>query len=107
MASNSVAVMAAGVKLVAGIFALHAGGFFLGYTVSKYAIGVPEKAARTNSIEVGMQNSALGAMLATQHFGPMAAVPCAISACLHSLLGSILAWYFSSKDADTDDTTTM
>ena len=45
--------------------------------------------------------------LATQHFGPMAAVPCAISACLHSLLGSILAWYFSSKDADTDDTTTM
>ena len=104
MADNSVSVMAAGIKLVLGIFALHAGGFFLGYAVSKYMLGVPEKAARTNSIEVGMQNSALGAMLATQHFGqmhPMAAVPCAISACLHSTLGSIIAWYFRRSRAES------
>jgi hypothetical protein len=40
-----------------------------------------------------MQNSALGAVLATAHFPahPLAAVPCAISACTHSLLGSMLA----------------
>lgn len=97
MAENSVSVMSAGAKLVLGIFALHAGGFGLGYTVSKYGLGIHEKAARTNAIEVGMQNSALGAMLASQHFGqmhPMAAVPCAISACLHSTLGSLLAWYW-------------
>lgn len=103
MADNSVSVMSAGVRLILGIFALHAGGFFLGYTVSKYGLGIPEKAARTNSIEVGMQNSALGAMLASQHFGqmhPMAAVPCAISACLHSTLGSILAWYFTTTTVD-------
>lgn len=30
-----------------------AGGFFLGYALSKL-LGIPERAARTNSIEVGL-----------------------------------------------------
>ena len=48
--------------------------------------------ARTNSIEVGMQNSALGAVLATLHFAdPLTPIPSAISACMHSVLGSALA----------------
>ena len=48
--------------------------------------------ARTNSIEVGMQNSALGAVLATLHFAdPLTPIPGAISACMHSVLGSALA----------------
>lgn len=76
-------------------------GFFFGYTLSRLA-GVPERAARTNSIEVGMQNSALGAVLATAHFPahPLAAVPCAISACVHSVMGSLLAAFWRFRRAD-------
>jgi BASS family bile acid:Na+ symporter len=40
-----------------------------------------------------MQNSGLGAALARQHFTalPLAALPCAISATFHSIIGSLLA----------------
>ena len=49
-----------------------------------------------------MQNSALGAVLAGVHFSDARiAVPCALSACIHSLMGSILAaaWRASDKPA--------
>lgn len=49
--------------------------------------------------QVGMQNSALGAVLASLHFAdPLTPVPCAISACCHSLIGSALATFFRSRD---------
>ena len=101
MAENSTAVLSAGFPLLFSVFALHSGGFLLGYMASKL-LGGPESVARTNSIEVGMQNSALGALLATQHFpaNPLAAVPCAISACMHSTLGSLLAAFWSSRIPD-------
>lgn len=77
-----------------------AGGFALGYGLSKL-LGVKERQARTNSIEVGMQNSALGAVLATLHFAdPLTAVPCAISATMHSLLGSTLAGFWRLIDPE-------
>lgn len=76
------------------------GGFALGYGLSKL-LGVKERQARTNSIEVGMQNSALGAVLATLHFAdPLTAVPCAISATMHSLLGSTLAGFWRLTDPE-------
>eukprot|EP00887_Chlorella_sp_A99_P003307 scaffold9.g3307.t1 len=92
MGANRQAVLEAGPRLLAAVTALHAGGFALGYALSRL-MGLPEVTARTNSIEVGMQNSALGAVLAAVHFPahPLAAVPCAISACVQSLLGSLLA----------------
>ena len=98
IASNAAAVAAAGPKLLLAVALLHSGGFALGYTLSK-VLGMPEKVARTNSIEVGMQNSALGALLATAHFpaNPLAAVPCAISACTHSVMGSLLAAFWRSQ----------
>ena len=52
-----------------------------------------------SDVQVGMQNSALGAVLASLHFSdPKTAVPCAISACLHSILGSVLAAFWRWKD---------
>lgn len=46
-----------------------------------------------------MQNSALGAVLAAVHFSdPLTAVPCALSACLHSLMGSGLAAAWRASD---------
>ena len=48
-------------------------------------------------VQVGMQNSTLGALLASVHFAdPLTAVPCAISACMHSLIGSAVAAFYRS-----------
>lgn len=80
-------------------------GFASGYAVSKLAFALPEKQARTVSIEVGMQNSALGAVLVLSHFrelGAAAAAPAAVSACVHSLIGSALASYWSKRDPESE-----
>jgi len=79
-----------GVLLMVAVFLLHAGGFFLGYLFAK-VFGYDRIICRTISIEVGMQNSGLGAVLARNHFTPLTALPCAISATFHSVIGSILA----------------
>ena len=42
-----------------------------------------------------MQNSGLGAALATAHFSPLAAVPSAIFSVWHNISGPILATIFS------------
>ena len=93
---NADRVRESGVDLLAALIALHGGGFALGYFFARL-FGYAETERRTISIEVGMQNSGLGTVLANKHFAdPMtgislAAVPCAISAVIHSVVGSILA----------------
>lgn len=78
-------------RVLAGVVALHAGGFALGYTLA-WALGQSTATNRTVSIEVGMQNSGLGVVLARQHFAdPVTALPCAMSAVCHSVIGSLLA----------------
>src|SRR5699024_12873939 len=52
------------------------------------------------AIEVGMQNSGLGATLATAHFAPLVAVPSAIFSLWHNISGPILATYWSRKNND-------
>lgn len=92
---------AASVTVVLAVIALHTLGFGSGYAVSR-ALNLPERQARTNSIEVGMQNSALGAVLVLKHFPDVAgaAAPCAVSACVHSLIGSALAAFWSKRDPE-------
>jgi len=58
---------------------------------------IPEMQCRTISIEVGMQNSGLGVVLATKHLTALAAVPCAISSLMHSLIGSLIAAWFANR----------
>jgi BASS family bile acid:Na+ symporter len=81
-----------GGTLLLAVFLLHAGGFFLGYVLA-WLLRYDATNCRTISIEVGMQNSGLGASLAKEHFAqmPLAPLPCAISATFHSVIGSILA----------------
>jgi len=81
-----------GVTLLLAVFLLHSGGFLLGYAASRL-LRCDELTSRTISVEVGMQNSGLGAALAKEHFAstPQIALPCAISATFHSVIGSILA----------------
>lgn len=88
---NRDAVLRSGGKMLLGVFLLHTGGFALGHLFGKL-IGFNTTDRRTLSIEVGMQNSGLGTVLAQRHFpDPLTAVPCAISATFHSIIGSILA----------------
>lgn len=85
-------VMQAGPRLLLSVLMLHISGFALGYLFS-LLINKSETVARTISIEVGMQNSGLGAQLARAHFpaGSGVDVPSAISALTHCILGSALA----------------
>lgn len=93
-------IAAAGASLFVSVLLLHVAGFFLGYLFAK-AVGCREALRRTISIEVGMQNSGLGAALATKHFAhlALAPVPAAISAVYHCLLGSLLAAWWRTKPA--------
>ncbi|GFR42495.1 hypothetical protein Agub_g3292 [Astrephomene gubernaculifera] len=67
-------------------------------------LGLPDKICRTMSIEVGMQNSTLGAVLAALHFAdPLTAAPCAVSSCTHSLMGSLLAAVWRATSAAEEE----
>lgn len=88
-------ILAAGWRLVAAVFSLHAFGFLFGYLVS-HAVVRDRITSRTVSIEVGMQNSGLGAVLARQNFAdPLVAIPSAISSVFHSVIASALAAVWS------------
>ena len=92
---NASAIFAHGGQLLLAVTLLHSGGFFLGYIVGRL-FGFDLGVTRTISIEVGMQNSGLGAVLAKTRFAaePLTAVPSALSSVCHSLLGSLLAaWW--------------
>ncbi|GGY98473.1 bile acid:sodium symporter family protein [Novosphingobium colocasiae] len=100
----------AGMLLLA-VFTLHFTGFLFGYLSGK-ALRLSEITARTISVEVGMQNSGLGASLASsknfagQFMDPaqaaLAPVPAAISAVMHVLIGSLLAALWRRVPARTD-----
>lgn len=91
LAHSAAAARASGLQLLGAVAGLHASGFALGYFIAKL-LGLSDKICRTMSIEVGMQNSTLGAVLAALHFSdPLTAAPCAVSACTHSVMGSLLA----------------
>ncbi|MDU3295606.1 MAG: bile acid:sodium symporter family protein, partial [Pseudomonas aeruginosa] len=73
---------------------LHNGfGLSLGYLTGKLT-GMPLAQRKALAIEVGMQNSGLGAALANAHFSPLAAVPSALFSVWHNLSGSLLAALF-------------
>lgn len=92
LADKAAAVRESGGRLLVAVFLLHACGFALGWGFARL-FGYGEKVRRTIAIEVGMQNSGLGAALAKNNFAsmPLAPTPCAISAVFHSVIGSVLA----------------
>jgi BASS family bile acid:Na+ symporter len=98
---NAAAVRTSGPRLLLAVTVLHACGFAVGRGIGR-AAGYPAATGRAISIEVGMQNSGLGVVLAQRHFPaePLAAVPCAISSVVHSVIGSILAGWWRLSAAD-------
>jgi len=95
---NRVALLENGPLLFAAVVLLHGVGFLLGWVAARVCrLGAAE--AEAVSIEVGMQNSGLAAVLARSHFAanPLVAVPAALSSVVHSLIGSALAVYWRRR----------
>ncbi|KAK1374231.1 putative sodium/metabolite cotransporter BASS2, chloroplastic [Heracleum sosnowskyi] len=83
---------------VLAVLLLHFAGFFVGY-ISASVAGFRETQRRAISIEVGMQNSSLGVVLATAHFSSsMVALPPAISAVIKNIMGSSLGYFWRCID---------
>jgi BASS family bile acid:Na+ symporter len=97
---NAELVRSAGPRLLAAVAAVHGLGFGLGHLAARL-LGYDRTVARTIAIEVGMQNSGLGVVLAQRHFPaePLTAVPCAISSVVHSVIGSTLAGWWRLRAA--------
>lgn len=96
-------ILMSGFPLLGAVFCLHSGGFLLGYFFSRLA-GVDSTAAKTISIEVGMQNSGLGVVLARQNFAsPLVAIAPALSSLFHSVIASLLAGAWRMLAAEDRD----
>ena len=93
-----------GLHLLTAVALLHSGGFALGYAAARI-LRYDRAIARTVSLETGMQNSGLGAVLARTHFAaePLTAVPSALSSVCHSLLGSLLAGWWRQRSPETPE----
>ena len=76
-------------------------GYLLGFWVARL-LKLEYYDQKAISIEVGMQNSGLGATLAATHFSPLAAVTSAIFSVWHNISGSLLATYWSKKAGKND-----
>ena len=92
---------------VVAVVALHnTAGLLLGYAAAR-ALGFTEAERRTLAIEVGMQNSGLGVVLAHQYFSAAAALPGAIFSIWHNISGSLLASFWSRRPpGETPETAT-
>ncbi|MGR6982225.1 bile acid:sodium symporter family protein [Testudinibacter sp. P27/CKL/0425] len=82
--------------IIFGVVVLHNGlGYLIGYFTARL-FKLSSYDSKAVSIEVGMQNSGLGAALASAHFNPLAAVPSAVFSFWHNVSGPILATFFAS-----------
>ncbi|KHG08153.1 putative sodium-dependent transporter yocS [Gossypium arboreum] len=80
--------------VILSVMLLHFTGFFVGY-ISAAICRFREAERRAISIEVGMQNSSLGVVLATTHFtSPVVALPGAMSAVIMNIMGSSLGFFW-------------
>lgn len=101
LGANRDAIFGSAAALILSVLLLHCMAFGLGYSMAKL-FGYEEEIRRTVSIEVGMQNSGLAVVLANRHFSdPLTAVPGAVSAATHCVVGSLLAavWRRSEETA--------
>ncbi|KAG6525830.1 hypothetical protein ZIOFF_015801 [Zingiber officinale] len=97
IAQNASAILSSGLQVVISVACLHGSGFFFGYVLAR-VLGIDVSSSRTIKIEVGMQNSMLGVVLAGQHFGnPLTAVPCAVSSVCQAAYGIVASFCSAAR----------
>lgn len=94
--ADTVAANAVTLFVAAGL--LHTIGFIMGYLCA-LVFGYDQEISRTVSIEIGMQNGGLAAVLAKRNFPmePLAAVPAVFSSVMQTLIGGLLAAFWRWK----------
>ncbi len=86
-----------GINLLISVMILHLLGFILGYIIS-FGFLRDRKLSKAICIEIGMQNSGLGVVLAKENYAnPSIAIPSAISSLVHSIYGSIFVSIFKER----------
>ncbi|MCV9888990.1 bile acid:sodium symporter family protein [Metabacillus halosaccharovorans] len=96
VAVNSAKIAETGL-LIFSIVVLHNGlGLLIGFLLAK-GLKLNFADQKAISIEVGMQNSGLGAALAVAHFSPLSAVPSAIFSVWHNISGPLLATWWGKR----------
>ena len=90
-------IFQSGINLLISVMILHLLGFILGYIIS-FGFLRDRKLSKTICIEIGMQNSGLGVVLAKENYAnPSIAIPSAISSLVHSIYGSIFVSIFKER----------
>jgi len=93
VASSRQAISELGLNLAIIVILHNSLGLSIGYSLARI-LGMDKRKARTVAIEVGMQNSGLGVVLAKVHFGLLAALPSAMFSVWHNISGSVLALWW-------------
>lgn len=91
-------IVEAGLLVLAAVALHNLLGYALGYFTGK-ATRQTESASRTIAVEVGMQNSALAATLASTYMTPMASLPGVVFSLWHTLSGGIFAMLLRFRDS--------
>ncbi|KAB7667768.1 bile acid:sodium symporter family protein [Bacillus sp. B1-b2] len=93
---NAAKIAETGLLIVSIVILHNVLGLLIGFLAAK-ALRLNFADQKAISIEVGMQNSGLGAALAVAHFSPLSAVPSAIFSVWHNISGPILATWWGKK----------
>lgn len=99
VAVNKGSIAETGLLIFAVVVLHNCLGLLVGYVIAKL-FKLNFKDQKAVSIEVGMQNSGLGAALALTHFAPIAAVPSAIFSVWHNISGPILATWWGKRSIE-------
>ncbi|WP_126425695.1 bile acid:sodium symporter family protein [Brevibacillus marinus] len=94
VAASKTSIASSGLLIFAVVILHNLLGLLLGFFAAKlFKFNLSKQ--KTLSIEVGMQNSGLGAAIAMAHFSPLAAVPSALFSVWHNISGSLVATLFA------------
>ncbi|WP_406736778.1 bile acid:sodium symporter family protein [Thioclava sp. GXIMD4215] len=90
VAASKGAIVQSGVMIFGVVVVHNLLGYLIGYLAGRLT-GLSLARRKAIAIEVGMQNSGLGAALATAYFSPLAAVPSAMFSVWHNISGALVA----------------
>jgi bile acid:Na+ symporter, BASS family len=101
VAASQAKIAESGLLIMAVVMLHNSFGYLLGYFTARL-FKLPLAQRKSLALEVGMQNSGLGAALASAHFSPLAAVPSALFSVWHNISGALLSTYFRRMSEKED-----